>query len=137
MDSLKKASFWALCGVIVLALLGVAGLVIRSDEAMDAPEKPQPALTAAELNEFEEVVLELDPDKRMVTKVNQWRDTRIVDVTVGDDFIRMNQAQQGEMVTSMRDDLSKICQCSPYLRFSTKDGQRIAYIGRKQPNFHP
>ncbi|MEM1256813.1 MAG: hypothetical protein AAGI69_30660 [Cyanobacteria bacterium P01_H01_bin.21] len=135
MDSLKKASFWILWGVVVLALLGVAGLVTKSDEATDTPEKPQPALTAAELNEFEEVVLDMDPDQRMVTKVAQWQSTRIVDVTVGDNFISMNQTQQGEMVVSMRSDLSKICKCSPYLRFNTEGGQRIVTIGRKQPKF--
>ena len=135
MGHLKKATVWVLLATIVLTLLGVAGLVITLEKATDVPEQSKPALTTVELNEFKEVVFELAPDQQVVTKVTQWRDTRIVDVTVGDDFIRLNQTQQEEMAISMRDALSKICSCSPYLRFNTEDGQRIVHIGRKQPQF--
>ena len=128
-----------------LILLNVVGSVIEPEVAKEPPapvaeSKPKPAtprpdLTAAELDEFDLVVLELDPQQLLVTKMTQWQDSQVVNVTVGNGFIASNQIQQGEIAISMRDGLAKICQCGPALRFSTEGGQLLVEIGRGQPKY--
>ena len=104
-------------------------------EPAPKPATPKADLTAAELDEFDLVVLELDPQQLLVTKMTQWEDSEVVNVTVGNGFIASNQIQQGEIAIAMRDGLAKICQCGPALRFSTEGGQLLVDIGRGQPEY--
>ena len=130
---------------VPLILLNVIGSVTEPEVSEDAPSTvaepaPKPAtpkadLTAAELDEFDLVVLELDPQQLLVTKMTQWEDSEVVNVTVGNGFIASNQIQQGEIAIAMRDGLAKICQCGPALRFSTEGGQLLVEIGRGQPDY--
>lgn len=129
---------WLLIGFVLLAAYGnsLPEESVNSKENPDqATPEPKPTLTAAELREFDDVVLELDPGQTLVTGVTQWEDSEIVDVTVGAGFIAVDQTQQGEVAIAMRDRLANICECSPYLKFETEGGQRLVEIGRGQPKY--
>ncbi|MEO1390220.1 MAG: hypothetical protein AAFV85_23045 [Cyanobacteria bacterium J06634_6] len=92
------------------------------------------SITNAELVEFDNKVLELDPDEKLITGVTQANDL-VVDVAITAGFSVMPDVQQGEVAIAMRDALTKICECSPYLKFETEGGQRIVEIGNSQPKF--
>ena len=143
---LGKLPPWALV-LLGLVFTGAVGSLFIPRETAQQPEPepvktetasepaPEPELTAAELAEFDKVLLNLDPTQRMVTEITQYQDSEILNITVGNDFIRINQIQQGEAAIAMRDALSKICECTPYLKFNTDGGQRLVEIGRGQPKY--
>lgn len=75
-------------------------------------------------------MLELDPDQQLVTKITQWNLSTTVNVTIGPGFIALSQERQNEIAAAMRDGLSQVCSCSPYLKFNTEDGQQLTEIGQ-------
>ncbi|MBE9069261.1 hypothetical protein IQ260_21700 [Leptolyngbya cf. ectocarpi LEGE 11479] len=88
------------------------------------------ALTPSELQEFDSVMLDLDPDQQLVTKITQWKLSTTVNVTTGPGFKTLSQERQNEIVTAMRDGLSQICSCSPYLKFNTENSQPLDEINQ-------
>ena len=134
----KQVPWWAYL-LAVAAIIGVI-VVSPSEEPTKVVEstpkaKPKPTLTAAELVKFDNKVVELDPDEKLVTGVSQWEDSTIVSVSVTLGFATMPKIQQGEIAIAMRDGLAKICECRPYLKFETEAGQRVVEIGRGQPKY--
>lgn len=138
---IKQIPWW----LWLIILFGLAALVGQTSETANdistqEPPKTVPkesaagSITNAELVEFDNKVLELDPDEKLITGVTQANDL-VVDVAITAGFSVMPDVQQGEVAIAMRDALTKICECSPYLKFETEGGQRIVEIGNSQPKF--
>ncbi|MBE9069266.1 hypothetical protein IQ260_21725 [Leptolyngbya cf. ectocarpi LEGE 11479] len=96
----------------------------------EAPTSPGLELTPSELQEFDSVMLDLDPEQQLVTNITQWKLSTTVNVTTGPGFKTLSQERQNEIVTGMRDGLSQICSCSPYLKFNTEDSQPLDDINQ-------
>lgn len=95
-----------------------------------APASQELELTPSELQEFDSVMLDLDPDQQLVTNITQWKLSTTVNVTTGPGFKTLSQERQNEIVTAMRNGLSQICSCSPYLKFATEDSQQLDEINQ-------
>lgn len=141
MDTLKQVPWWAWLLTGFGALMIVGSLLPEESAEQQAPatnsvakEPTGGSITAAELAEFDNAASKLDPDEKLITGVVAANDL-VVDVSVSQGFVVMTETQQGEVAIAMRDALSKICECSPYLKFQTAAGQRIVDIGRKEPEF--
>ncbi|MEM7067109.1 MAG: hypothetical protein AAF572_28595 [Cyanobacteria bacterium P01_B01_bin.77] len=93
-----------------------------------APASPDLELTPSELQEFDSVMLDLDPDQQLVTSITQWKLSTTVNVTTGPGFKTLSQERQNEITTAMRDGLSQICLCSPYLKFNAENSQPLDEI---------
>ncbi|EKU99755.1 hypothetical protein Lepto7375DRAFT_1825 [Leptolyngbya sp. PCC 7375] len=142
---LKQMPWWLWLLIGFVLLLPLSSHLAETDpetgtteaSATDADrESPAGSISSAELVEFDDTVLELDPEQTLVTKIEQADGSDlVVDVTVGNGFILVDQTQQGEVAIAMRDRLANICECSPYLKFETEGGQRLVEIGRGQPKY--
>lgn len=85
-------------------------------------------LTPSELQEFDSIMLELDPNQQLVKKLAQKRLSTIVNVTVGPEFDGLSHQRQTDIAIALRNGLSQICLCRPYLKFNTATGQPLAEI---------
>lgn len=143
---LKRLPPWAWVAIVVGVLVAIGSVLPEESQkptaktGPDAVEKPSegPAgrITNKELIEFDDEVFELDPDEKLVAAVALAPGSDLtVDVTITLGLAAAPQVTQGEVAISMRDALSKICECSPYLRFNTENGQRIVEIGRGKPKW--
>ncbi|ESA34557.1 hypothetical protein N836_16820 [Leptolyngbya sp. Heron Island J] len=86
---------------------------------------PDLPLTPSELQEFDNMMIELDPDQQLVTKITQRKLSTTVNITIGPGFKTLSRERQNEIAIAMRDGLSQVCSCSPYLKLNTEDGQRL------------
>lgn len=109
---------------------------VATEPVEESGEGPAGRITADELTEFDNAVFELDPDEKFVTATTLAPGSDlVVDVTITIGLAVAPQVTQGEVAISMRNALSKICECSPALRFKTEAGQRIIEIGRGKPKW--
>ncbi|MGD1857923.1 MAG: hypothetical protein ACFB2W_27115 [Leptolyngbyaceae cyanobacterium] len=89
-------------------------------------------LTPSELQEFDSIMLELDPDQQLVNKITQQKLSTIVQVTTGPGFLALAQDRQQEIAVGMQTGLGQVCLCSPHLKFSTEDGQQIIELDQQR-----
>lgn len=76
-------------------------------------------------------MLELDPEQQLVTQITQWQLSDTVNITIGPGFHALSQERQNELAVGMRNGLSQICACSPYLKFYSDSGQPVVEIGQE------
>ena len=104
-----------------------ATTALLSSAATQEPPPPAApevlALTPSELQEFDSIMLELDPDQQLVTSISQWKLSTTVNVTLGPGFKSLSQERQSEVLAGIRGGLSQICACSPELKFGFDDEQ--------------
>ncbi len=136
---LKSIPVW-LRIIIAFSILGAGSLALSeeseqlqaSESAIAQPEQKH-VLTESELTEFDNAIVEFDPDKRLITSVTQWKDSVLVNVSVTQEFTELTRAEKGEIATTLRNELATVCECSPYLYFNTESGQHIVEIGLGRP----
>lgn len=102
-----------------IALLSSA----TAKEPLSVPASNAIELAPSELQEFDSIMLELDPDQQLVTSISQWKLSTTVNVTLGPGFKSLSQERQNEVLAGIRGGLGQICSCSPELKFSTGDEQ--------------
>ena len=85
-------------------------------------------LTPSELQEFDNIMLDLDPDQQLVTGITQLQLSTTVHITTGPGFTTLSQKRQNEIKTAMGEGLSQICLCSPYLKFNPEDKQPLTTV---------
>ena len=86
-------------------------------------------LTPSELQEFDNIMLDLDPDQQLVTNITQWKLSTTVHITTGPGFTTLSQERQNEIKTGMQEGLGQICLCSPHLKFNPEAAQPLTHIG--------
>lgn len=137
--ALKSIPLWV-WAIIAFSSLGTIGAVLPEEPkqtqesgAVIAQPQPKHMLTPSELAKFNDKIIELDLDKRLITSVTQWKDSVLVNVSVTQEFTGLTKAEKGEIAITLRDELATVCECSPYLYFNGEDGQHIVEIGLGQP----
>lgn len=111
-----------------LAKLEPSSLATTEPPLPSATTIPDLPLTPSELQEFDDMMLELDPDQQLVTKITQRKLSTTVDITIGPGFKTLSQERQNEIAIAMRDGLGQVCSCIPYLKLNTEDGQRLSTL---------
>ncbi|ESA37028.1 hypothetical protein N836_05550 [Leptolyngbya sp. Heron Island J] len=139
--ALKSIPMWLWVSTVFL-ILGVIGLILpqeskqtQASEPDTIPTQPRFMLTQSELAKFDNKLVEIDPDQRLINSVTQWKDSVLVNVSVTQEFMELPRAERGEMAITLRDELATVCECAPYLYLNNESGEHVVEIGVGLPKY--
>lgn len=117
---------WVGLGVLVVALVSELTSPKPTPKKV-LTQKPKKNLVTA-FNDFELKLTATDPNGLSVGRVEQFKQSELIYVTAGLDYIKASRVERGELITAVRDAWGSECGCNPVVIFKTKEGQNLTKI---------
>ncbi|MDV3349920.1 hypothetical protein SPB21_07700 [Leptothoe sp. ISB3NOV94-8A] len=105
-----------------------ARAAIAAQQEAEREKKDKRGFDAEEIRAFKDVISELDPTEALINEISIENGRGLVDVVVTPLAYKQSDLELKEFGTNMQNAASKICECSPIVRFRTASGKTVIIV---------